>query len=119
ILLNNIRSVHNTGSIFRTSDAIGVSKIYLTGYTPTPLDRFGNARSDFAKCALGSEKTVEWEQEENPKKILSTLKKEGFKIVAVEQSQKSVDYKEVATLIQTESEYENILVVFGYEVEGV
>ena len=58
IVLNDIRSIHNVGSIFRTADCLGVSNILLVGYTPAPIDRFGRPRKDFAKVALGAEKTV-------------------------------------------------------------
>ena len=119
ILLHNIRSVHNVGAIFRTADAIGVSKIYLTGYSPTPIDRFGNRRSDFAKCSLGSEMSIAWEQLEDPKKIISSLKKEGFKVVVIEQSRDSLDYKEAASGIKNGSFGEKFLIIFGNEVEGV
>ena len=61
VILHNIRSVHNVGSIFRTCDAAGIDKIYLCGYTPGPSDRLGSARSDLAKVALRTEKSVEWE----------------------------------------------------------
>ena len=54
-ILHDIRSVINVGAIFRTCDAAGVSKIYLTGITPMPLDRFGRTRADLAKAALGAE----------------------------------------------------------------
>jgi 23S rRNA (guanosine2251-2'-O)-methyltransferase len=57
LALHNIRSVYNVGAIFRTADAAGVSKIYFCGYTPAPIDRFGRARKDIAKAALGAEKT--------------------------------------------------------------
>lgn len=60
VILDNIRSVHNVGSIFRTCDAAGVEKLYLCGTTPTPIDRFGRERADVAKVALGAEKTVSW-----------------------------------------------------------
>src|SRR6185369_15738575 len=95
LLLHNIRSVYNVGAIFRTADAVGVSKIYLTGYTPTPLDRFNNPRSDFAKSALGSEKTMAWEYAKTPARIISKLKKDRFEIIAVEQDETSMDYKKV------------------------
>src|SRR5437870_805771 len=95
VLLHNIRSTHNVGSIFRTSDALGVSKIYLSGYTPTPLDKFGRARKDIAKVSLGAEKTISWQYIENPKKVITDLKKKGFKIIALEQSPNSIDYKKV------------------------
>jgi len=100
------------GAIFRTVDAVGISKIILSGITPTPLDRFGNARGDFAKCALGSEKSVAWEYVKTPSKILDLLKKDGFEIISVEQSKNSVDYKKVKPKVKT-------LVVFGTEVSGI
>jgi len=112
ILLHDIRSVYNVGAIFRTADAIGVSKIYLSGFSPTPLDRFNVPRTDFAKSALGSEKTVSWEGSETPLEIIETLKKEGFQIVCVEQDEASIDYKKVNL-------GEKVLVIFGNEVEGV
>lgn len=95
VLLHNIRSVHNVGSIFRTASALGVSKIYLSGFTPTPTDRFGKKRSDFAKVALGSEEVIEWKYEYDPIKLLKNLKKEGVCVVSVEQDKKSVDYKKI------------------------
>ncbi len=61
ILLDNIRSVHNVGSIFRTAECVGVSKIYCVGTTPVPIDRFGRKRKDFAKVSLGAEDMVSWE----------------------------------------------------------
>ena len=65
VWLHNIRSVHNVGSIFRTADAVGVEHIYLSGYTPLPIDRFGRSRNDMNKIALGAEKTVSWSQLKN------------------------------------------------------
>jgi 23S rRNA (guanosine2251-2'-O)-methyltransferase len=112
ILLHDIRSVHNVGSIFRTSDALGITKIFLTGHTPTPLDRFGNPRKDFAKVALGAEKTVPWEYSENAEDVILKLKKEGLRIVAIEQSPAAVDYKKIVVDRDT-------LFIFGNEVEGV
>ncbi len=112
VLLHDIRSTHNVGSIFRTADAFGVSKIYLSGYTPTPLDRFGKPRKDVAKVALGAEKTIEWEYIEKPEVMIKKLKKEKFQIVGVEQSEKSVDYKKVKINKQ-------VLFIVGNEVEGV
>ena len=100
------------GAIFRTADAIGVSKIYLTGYTPAPTDRFGNAREDFHKAALGAEKTVLWESYKNPAKLLEKFKKEKIEIVAVEQSPKSIDYKKYKPTPKT-------ALILGNEVGGV
>lgn len=112
VLLHDIRSTHNVGSIFRTSDALGVSKVYISGYTPTPVDKYGKARKDIAKVALGAEKSISWEYVESPEKIIKKIKKEGFKIIALEQADNSEDYKKVK--VQTE-----VLFVLGSEVEGV
>ena len=61
VILDNIRSLHNTGSIFRTADAAGIEKIYLAGITPEPIDGFGKPRQQFVKVSLGAEKSVKWE----------------------------------------------------------
>ena len=112
VLLHNIRSVHNVGSIFRTCDALGVDTVYISGYTPKPLDRFGRARSDVAKVALGAEKNVKWEEIKNPKKLLAEMKKICVKIIALEQAENSVDYKKVKITGDT-------IFIFGNEVDGV
>ncbi|MFA6524592.1 MAG: TrmH family RNA methyltransferase [Candidatus Paceibacterota bacterium] len=95
LILPDIRSVENVGAMFRTSDAAGINKIYLTGYTPTPLDRFGRKRNDIAKSALGAEEFVPWEYKKSITSLLSKLKKEGYYIIAIEQSKNSVDYKKI------------------------
>ncbi|MCK5027300.1 MAG: RNA methyltransferase [Candidatus Pacebacteria bacterium] len=95
VILHNIRSVHNVGSIFRTCDAAGIDKIYLCGYTPQPVDRFGRPRSDLGKVALGAEKSVKWEYIKNIEDCIKKLKEKGFEIVAIEQAENSVDYKKV------------------------
>ena len=69
IMLENIRSVHNVGSIFRTADGFGVSKIFLTGYTACP------PRDDFSKTALGADKVVSWEHFDNPLDAIEILKR--------------------------------------------
>lgn len=112
VILNDIRSVHNVGAIFRTADAVGVDKLYLTGYTPAPKDRFGRDRSDLSKTALGAEKTVKWEQGDI-QKILSDLKLEGYTIICVEQDKSSVDYRKLS-----EIEGDKVLVL-GNEVSGI
>lgn len=115
-ILADIRSVINVGAIFRTCDAVGVSKIYLTGITPTPLDRFGRTRNDLAKSALGAEKTVEWEYSQDIVPVLENLKKDGYKIIAIEQSSDSIDYKKVSELIKEDLK---IAFLVGNEVDGV
>jgi len=62
VILNNIRSNQNVGSIFRTADAVGISKIILVGYTPAPLDRFGRENTGLTKASLGAEKSVKWQK---------------------------------------------------------
>lgn len=88
-VLYNIRSVHNVGSIFRTADGAGFTKIYLTGITPSPLDRFGSVRPDFGKVALGAEKGIAWEKKTSAAVLLRNLQKEGYRIFALEQSPKA------------------------------
>ena len=115
VILPNIRSVINVGAMFRTADAVGIDKIYLCGITPAPVDRFGRERKDFAKAALGAEKTVEWEQIETLKltlELILELRKDGFQIIAIEQAEHSVDYKEV------KAGEKNAFIV-GPEVEGL
>ncbi len=74
VILNNIRSNENVGSIFRTADAIGVSKIILVGYTPAPVDRFGRENKGLAKASLGAEKSVEWEKVDTLENAIKKLK---------------------------------------------
>lgn len=112
LILPDIRSTHNVGAIFRTADAVGITKIYLVGITPSPLDRFGRARPDIAKSALGAEKTVPYESREEIEPLLNELKKDGYTIVAIEQSKNSVDYKEV-------KKKEKMAFVVGTEVTGL
>ena len=114
LILDDIRSVHNAGSIFRTAETLGISRIYCLGTTPVPLDRFGRKRADFAKVALGAEEMVPWEhvQNEGAAKLLRSLKKEGFVVVALEQAKDSIDYKEVHV-------GEKTVVILGAEVVGV
>ncbi len=112
LILLDIRSAHNVGSIFRTADGAGVKKIYLVGTTPTPLDRFGRARKDVAKVALGAEKTVAWEYVKTISPLITKLKKDGFQIIAIEQDEKSVDYKKVKT-------GDRVAFIVGSETDGV
>jgi tRNA G18 (ribose-2'-O)-methylase SpoU len=112
VVLDNVRSVHNVGSIFRTSDALGIDRVFLCGITPTPIDRFGRERTDLHKAALGAEKTVSWEWHDSALSIVISLKAEGYTVIAIEQSTSSVDYKTVIPSGKT-------AFVFGNEVDGV
>jgi len=116
LILDNIRSRHNVGSIFRTADCAGVTKIYLCGTTPTPLDKYGRPVGEIAKTALGAENSIEWEYAKTTTSIIKKLKKQNFQIIAVEQSKESVDYKKVTR--QLAGKYPVAFVV-GNEVEGV
>jgi 23S rRNA (guanosine2251-2'-O)-methyltransferase len=117
-ILHDIRSVVNVGAIFRTCDASGISKIYLTGITPTPLDRFGRVRNDLAKAALGAEKTVAWEFSKEIESTLKMLKEENYKIIAIEQSPVSVDYKKVREKEKIGTN-KNVAFLVGNEVDGL
>lgn len=117
LILNNIRSNENVGSIFRTADAAGASKIILCGYTPTPLDRFGRENKGLAKASLGAEESVLWEKVESLKDASSKLKKEGYKIVAIEQAESAIDYSNLKD--EMKGEKGGLGLVLGNEVEGL
>ena len=114
LLLDDIRSVHNVGSIFRTAECAGISKIYCAGTTPAPLDRFGRKRPDFAKVALGAEDLISWEHlnQSAVLRLIKALKKQGFKVVSLEQDPSSVDYHKIKAT-------KKMLVILGNEVGGV
>jgi len=111
-VLDNIRSLHNVGSIFRTSDAVGIRKIYLCGITPSPLDRMGRVRPSFMKVDLGAHENVNWEKRASTWRVLDKLKAEGYKIYALEQCVGSVPYHSVK--VQKKS-----ALVVGHEVRGL
>ncbi len=115
VLLHNIRSLHNVGSIFRTADGAGVEKLFLCGITPAPLDRFGKYRQEMEKVALGAEKTVPWESAKSTASLLKRLKKEGWTIVALEQANNSISYTQVCARVKGKK----VALVLGAEVEGL
>ena len=112
LILHNIRSTYNVGSIFRTAEACGVSKIFLTGYTPKPVDKFGREVKAISKTALGAEKIINWEYSFRPSSVIKKLKKLDFKIIGIEQDKKSVDYKKVKA-------DQSIAFLLGNEVKGL
>ncbi len=114
LVLHNIRSTHNVGAIFRTADAAAVKEIFLVGITPDPIDRFGRKRSDIAKSALGAEETIAWKHFSDQEFLEKAfdLKKVGFEIISIEQSENSVDYKSIKV-------GDNALIIVGNEVEGL
>lgn len=116
IILNNIRSSENVGSIFRTADAVRVSKIILCGYTPAPIDRFGRENKGLIKASLGAEKFIKWEKRETLKETIEIIQeKRGgnrFVVIGIEQDERAIDYKSI-------DKSKNIVLVFGNEVDGL
>jgi tRNA G18 (ribose-2'-O)-methylase SpoU len=116
LILDNIRSVHNVGSIFRTAETLGISKIFCIGTTPTPKDRFNRKRSDMAKVALGAEDLIPWEYAEDAVSLVKKLQKDKFTVIALEQNEKSIDYKEIKI---NKDEDDKLAIILGNEVTGV
>jgi len=116
VVLDNIRSLHNVGSIFRTADSLGIKQIYLCGYTPTPFDRGGSLRPQFSKVALGAEENVSWEKHPRAWRLLDNLKKDGKKIYAIEQDKKSIPYYSLPT---TSYSLDKLVLVLGNEIDGL
>lgn len=112
LVLSDLRSVYNVGSLFRTASTLPISHIYLCGTTPTPIDRFGRERSDLAKVSLGAERMIPWTYYKTTKECITSLKEEGFKIIAIEQSQNSVDYRTI-TLKEKDA------FILGEETQGL
>ncbi len=121
VILDNVRSMHNVGSIFRTADAAGAEKIYLCGITPEPTDRLGRPRQQVTKVALGAEKNIPWEKAASALRLIGKLKKEGYAIVALEQAEGSVPYdsSEMRKLVSGTDHAAKIALVVGNEVDGV
>lgn len=113
-VLHDIRSAHNVGSIFRTADGAGFSRVVLSGYTPAPLDRFGRSVKEIAKTALGAEKILPWEQYATLEEAAAKLKSDGYAIVGLEQDGGAVDYREF-----TPPQSGKIALVVGNEVDGL
>ena len=114
LILDNLRSVENTASIFRTAEGLGVKKIILVGTTPAPLDRFGRKRQDFAKISLGAEDMIAW-QHITQEKLLPTvahLQEDGHQLIALELTHESKDLKDIKSK-------KKFMLVVGNEVDGV
>lgn len=106
LLAHNIRSLWNVGSFFRTADAFAVEKVYLTGYTGTP------PRKEISKTSLGADEWLPWEHADDPAKVLSALKADGWTIAALELTPDAVD-------IATYDPPDKLCLVLGHEVTGV
>lgn len=119
LILHNIRSVHNVGSCFRTADAAGVERIILSGYTPTPIDRFNQPRKDFAKVSLGAEKSVPWQQVKTLGPMLATLKKQDYFLVAIEQDERSTPLFDFKPPKSANGKTKPLAIILGNEVRGI
>lgn len=108
IVLDNVRSLHNVGSVFRTADSFLLKKIYLCGITATPPHK------DIRKTALGADETVEWEYVKDTFELVGQLQKENIEVLAVEQAENATLLNDF--LPETEKTY---ALVFGNEVKGV
>jgi tRNA G18 (ribose-2'-O)-methylase SpoU len=114
ILLENIRSAYNVGAIFRSADGAGVEQVYLAGYTPKPIDRFGRVQSEIKKTSLGASETIAWEWVAEPDVVhfLQQQQQAGVVVVALEQTDGSMPLKDFTVPTQ-------VLYVVGNEVDGV
>lgn len=116
LIIHNIRSAHNVGSLFRTADGAGVDEILLSGYSPVPAKKgalyLSDAEKALKKTALGAEESVPWKKARSLKSALVTLKKQGYEIVALEQAEKSIWYNRYTP-------QGNVALLIGNEVTGV
>jgi 23S rRNA (guanosine2251-2'-O)-methyltransferase len=108
VILDNVRSQHNIGSVFRTSDAFRVAEILLCGITATPPN------VEIHKTALGAEDAVRWRYFEETKDALQALKEDGYTIFSIEQAENSISLETIS--LDKEKKY---AVIFGHEVHGV
>lgn len=106
IVLNDIRSLYNVGSIFRTADGVGVEKIWICGITGFPPDH------QISKTALGAENSVDWQYEKDPCAVLKQMKMAGYTILFLEQIEKSIEYQDFEPKGPT-------CLVVGNEITGV
>jgi len=107
VMVHNVRSIHNVGSIFRTSDAARIEHVHLTGFTGTPEHK------DLHKTALGAQDAVAWSQHDDPVPVLDTLRERGFSIAVLEQTSDSIPPNEVSPEVYP------LCLVVGNEVRGV
>jgi tRNA G18 (ribose-2'-O)-methylase SpoU len=107
-VLDNVRSQHNIGSIFRTSDAFRIEELYLCGITATPPNR------EINKAALGATESVKWQYFDETLKAINKLKEAGYKVIAIEQAVDSTNLEDYFPDVS-----EKIALIFGNEVTGV
>jgi tRNA G18 (ribose-2'-O)-methylase SpoU len=108
VILDNIRSAHNVGSVFRTCDAFLIDKIILCGITAIPPNK------EIRKTALGSSESVDWRYYKNTEEVIMKLKKKDYQIIAVEQANKSIKLESFRP--ENEKRY---AIIFGNEIKGI
>ncbi len=108
VILEDIRSMHNVGSVFRTADAFLVEQLLLCGFTPNPPHR------DIHKTALGATETVAWNAYENTASAINALKSEGYQVYAIEQVHKSIELQNFNITNDAK-----VAIIFGNEADGV
>jgi len=117
LIIHNVRSAYNVGSLFRTADGAGVDCIFLTGYTPTPSKKdmiyMTKAEKELSKTALGAEKNILWKKKKSFGSVREMLHQDGYEVIALEQSLRSMDYRAYTP------EKKKIALVVGNEVSGV
>ena len=119
-MAHNIRSLHNVGSLFRTADGAGVEQVYLTGYSGTPVDKFGRARGEVAKVALGAEKIITWEFKKDIGKLIARLRADGIFVIALELDKKAIPYTDVSKHYKQKiAAARGVALVVGNEVRGI
>lgn len=132
LIIPDVRSSENVGSMFRTADALGIENIYLVGYSPRPLDKFNRPDSKIAKTALGAEQVVPWEYTKTIAPIVRKLKKDGYTILALEQTKNSMDYRKISEKLNVSGKDGNqqnlrrsstspikVALIVGNEVTGI
>jgi len=112
VILCDIRSHYNVGAIFRTCDGAGVTKVWLAGVTPSPVDRFGRSVPEIHKTALGAEESVPFESTTDILKTITTLKAAGSTVVAIEQAPNSI-------LLADFVVPSDVVYILGSETEGL
>lgn len=111
LIIHNVRSAHNVGSLLRSADGMGVSYVYMTGYTPAPIDRFGRKDSRIEKVSLGAENFIPWEQGIITN-VITSLKGKQFEIVSLEQTTQSIP-------LHTYIPKDHVTLIVGNEINGV
>lgn len=116
LILHDIRSAHNVGSMFRTADGAGVAEIILSGYTPVPPKKdalyLTDADKALRKTALGAEETMPWKRVASLTRCITQLKKDGYEVVALEQAVESTEYRKYRPK-------KKVALIVGNEIDGV